>query len=309
MRIAIIDLGTNTFNLLIADIKANKQYSIIFNDKTGVKLGKDGINKRIITPDAFQRALNGIAQHIKSINKFKAEKIVAIATSGIRSTQNGDELVSQIQKQFGVSVQIITGDKEAELIYRGVKQTIEFSIENILILDIGGGSNEFIIANKDGLQWKQSYNLGMARLLDKFNPSDPITTKEIEKVELYIDSKLKTLYNAVAIYKPTQLVGSSGTFDTIREMIIERKRLDKSHYELHKSFPVELDDYYLLHNALIKSTSQERLIMKGLEFVRVEMIVLASIFVKFIVQKLNIKSITQSSFALKEGMIDKIING
>lgn len=309
MRLAIIDLGTNTFNLLIVDVDANKQYKIIFNDKAGVKLGKGGINNKIITPEAFLRALNGIAKHMESIQKFNAEKIIATATSGIRSTENGKELVTQIKKQFGIDVKIISGDEEAELIYRGVKQTVDFTEENALILDIGGGSNEFILVNKNGLLWKQSFDLGISRLLDRFNPSDPITRCEITEVEKYIDSQLNPLYEAVKKYKPTTLIGSSGTFDSIREMIIEQKGIKQEDLINKNSYRINLFDYLSLHAELLKSTYNERLSMKGLEFVRIEMIVLASIFVNFIIQKIGIKSLIQSSYALKEGLVDKIING
>jgi len=309
MRVAIIDLGTNTFNLLIADITEDKNYNIVFTDKAGVKLGKDGINNRIITPEAFQRALDGISKHLVNIRLYKAEKTIATATSGIRSTENGLELVAEIEKQFGIHVNIVSGDDEAELIYRGVKQVVPFGHENALILDIGGGSNEFIIANKNGLLWKQSFNLGIARLLDRFNPSDPITTDEILKIEYYIDSELTPLYEAFNKYSPVKLIGSSGTFDSIRSMIIERKGLKRGDFTDKNSYRIDLNDYHNLHAYLLKSTYSERLDMKGLEFVRVEMIVLASIFVNFIINKFNLKSITQSYFALKEGMLDKIING
>ena len=309
MRVAIIDLGTNTFNLLIADITEDKKYNIVFTDKAGVKLGKGGINNQIITPDAFQRALDGISKHLVNIQLYKAEKIVATATSGIRSTKNGHELVAEIEKQFGIQVNVISGDDEAELIYRGVKQVVPFDHENALILDIGGGSNEFIIANKNGLLWKQSFNLGIARLLDRFNPSDPITADEILRIEHYIDTELSPLYDAFNKYKPVRLIGSSGTFDTIRSLIIERKGMKRGDNTDKNSYRIDLIDYQNLHTDLLKSTYNERLEMKGLEFVRLEMIVVASIFVNFIINKFNLKSITQSHFALKEGMLDKIING
>jgi len=309
MRVAIIDLGTNTFNLLIADITEDKKYTIVFTDKAGVKLGKGGINNQIITPEAFQRALDGISKHLVNIRFYKAEKIIATATSGIRSTENGLLLVAEIEKQFGIQVNVVSGDDEAELIYRGVKQVVPFDHENALILDIGGGSNEFIIANKNGLLWKQSFNLGIARLLDRFNPSNPINADEILRIELYIDSELSPLYDAFNKYKPVRLIGSSGTFDTIRSLIIERKGMKRGDITDKNSYRVDLIDYQNLHSDLLKSTYNERLDMKGLEFVRVEMIVVASIFVNFIINKFNLKSITQSSFALKEGMLDKIING
>ncbi len=308
MRIAIIDMGTNTFNLLIVETKENNQYKAIFKDKAGVKLGKGGINKKLITPEAFERGINAIDNHLKTIDSHNVNKIIATATSGVRSTENGKEFVDTIESKFGLNVQIITGDEEAELIYRGVKQAVNFNNENVLILDIGGGSNEFIIANSKGLIWKHSFNLGMARLLDMFQPSDPITLDEIKDVENYIDSELNTLYEAVKKYRPKQLIGCSGTFDSFRAMIVAKNGGVPEEVKKVSAYPIDLGDYEKLHVELIKSTVNERENMKGLEPVRIEMIVLASIFVNFIIKKFKLKSLTQSSFAIKEGMVDKILN-
>lgn len=308
MKIAIIDMGTNTFNLLIVETQENSGYKIIFKDKAGVKLGQGGINKKFITAEAFERGLNAIHKHLKSILPFQVDKTYAIATSGVRSTENGKKFVDTIENKFNLKVQVISGDEEAELIYRGVKQAVAFNDNHILILDIGGGSNEFIIANQQGLIWKESFDLGIARLLDMFSPSDPITEKEIQLIENYIDQKLDRLYSAVAKYLPSQLVGCSGTFDSFREMIIAQNGGVNYEAQTLSAYPINLHDYEKLHIDLIKSTLEDRKKMEGLELVRVEMIVLASIFVNFIIRKLKIKSLTQSAFAIKEGMVDKILN-
>jgi exopolyphosphatase/guanosine-5'-triphosphate,3'-diphosphate pyrophosphatase len=247
--------------------------------------------------------------HLHTIQQFSCNKIYATATSGVRSTENGKEFVDTLQNKFNLNVQIISGDEEAELIYRGVKQAVKFSSENVLILDIGGGSNEFIIANSSGLLWKQSFQLGIARLLEMFNPSDPITLEEIKNVEYFIDANLKDLYDAVKKYKPQQLIGCSGTFDSFREMILAKNGGIPEEVKKKDSYPINIKDYEQLHVDLIKSTLEQRKKMDGLELVRVEMIVLASIFVNFIIRKLNIKSLTQSAFAIKEGLVDKILNG
>ena len=308
MRIAIIDMGTNTFNLLIAEATENNRYKILFKDKAGVKLGKNGINNKIITPEAFERGIKAISQLMQSIKKYDTDKLIATATSGIRSTENGEEFVRTIENRFGIKIQIISGDEEAELIYGGVKQAVKFNNHNALILDIGGGSNEFIIANNSGLLWKYSFKLGIARLLDMFNPSDPITEEEIKKVEKYIDSELEILYKAFKKYNPTKLIGCSGTFDSFRSMIIAKNGGIPEDVKKRNSYPINLNDYAILHTELLKSTLEERKNMKGLELVRVEMIVLASIFTNFIISKFNVKSLTQSAFAIKEGMADKILN-
>ncbi|MBI9054202.1 MAG: hypothetical protein JEY96_10330 [Bacteroidales bacterium] len=308
MRIAIIDMGTNTFNLLIAETIENNTYNILFRDKAGVKLGKGGINDKVITPEAFERGVNAISYHMQSIQNYNVDKVVATATSGVRSTKNGKEFVEAIEKKFEIKIQIISGDEEAELIYRGVKQAVKFNNHNALILDIGGGSNEFIIANSSGLIWKHSFKLGIARLLDLFKPSNPITKADVLKVEEYIDSELQLLFDACKKYQPSDLIGCSGTFDSFRSMIIAKNGGIPEEVKKSNAYPIDLNDYAILHKELLKSTTEERKNIKGLELIRVEMIVLASIFTNFIIKKLNIKTLTQSAFAIKEGMADKILN-
>ncbi len=308
MKIAIIDLGTNTFNLLIAQTLPNNTFKTLLLDKQGVKLGKGGINNKTITTEAYMRGINAIEQLNIIIQENKVDKIIATATSGIRSSENGKELVKEIENKFNIKIKIIDGNKEAELIYYGVKQACNLNNNNILILDIGGGSNEFIIANKNTISWKHSFDLGIARLLDKFNPSDPISKNEISEIESYIENKLDILFNAISIYKPKTLIGSSGTFDSFRSMILETKNITNIEGFGDSSYKFDIEEYNKLHTVLLKSTHSERMTMKGLEQVRVDMIVLASIFVNFILKKFNLSEFFQSNYAIKEGVLAEFLN-
>ena len=309
MRIAVIDLGTNTFNLLIVETGDDQDYKILYNDKLPVKLGKSGIDKKEIRPDAITRGLNAIDRHLNTIREFNADKTFAFATSGVRSARNGDQFVKMIQQRFNMEVEVISGEREAELIYYGVKQAVQLSREKVLILDIGGGSNEFIIADNDNVYWKKSYPLGVARLLAKFKPSDPISIEEIEFISNYLEERLSDLFEEFRKHKINTLVGASGSFETIAAMI----RADDPTFEsetdtLPESVIIDLTDFENLYQKLVNSTLKERKQMKGLESMRLEMIVVATLIVKFILQKLKLTRLIQSNFALKEGVIYEILN-
>jgi len=301
MRIAIIDLGTNTFNLLIAEKADNNSYKILLNTKEGVKLGEGGINRKYITEAATQRGIDAISRHYIRMIPFKPNKIIAFATSAIRDAENGNDFVKKLKDQFDLTINIIDGDKEAELIYLGVKQTLPFTKKRFIILDIGGGSNEFIIADDDGIIWKQSFPLGMARLLDRFKPSDPITSEEIITIENYLKSELSELFENVNKYKPEIFVGASGSFDSFVLMLSSQGLLEHKNGDINHYLPLEI--YHKLHYILINSTIAERNQMKGLEPVRRDMIVLATIFVNLVLQITGITSIYQSAYSLKEGAV------
>lgn len=305
-RIAIIDLGTNTFNLLIVQIKPDKSYNIICQTKISVKLGEGGITKGFITKEAFQRGIDALKMHRLTIQLHNAEKVIAFATSAIREASNGKDFIAQAKEVTKIDVEMISGEREAELIYLGVRDAVQMSDKVSLIIDIGGGSTEFIIANKDQVFWKYSFLLGAARLLEKFKPSDPMTEQEHKAIKDYLRIELKPLYEAIAKYPVTELIGSSGSFDSLAEMIAYRfytPEILKGKTEYQFALP----DCAEIYKILLKSTKKERMEMKGLISMRVDMIVVSSILVHFILVEFDIHQMRLSTYSLKEGVLHELI--
>ncbi len=303
MRIAILDLGTNTFNLLIVDAIDNK-FSPVFKRKIPVKLGAGGINNNFIDLKTFNRGVDSFVELYKHIEKNNYDIVRAIATSAIRTADNGKLFIEELYSRTGVNIELISGEQEAEYIFKGVKNTISFPNENILVLDIGGGSNEFILAKNNNLILKRSFKLGMARLLDLFKPEDRITAKTINKINSFLNTELSLCINNCLNKNITKLIGSSGAFNTIASLIFIHKNMSKMKNLSNK---ILLDDFYSLYNELIYSSLEERQNMKGMPLFRAEMIVVAIIFIKFIIEKLNITELYQSRYALKEGVIFDIL--
>ena len=298
MRIAIIDLGTNTFNLLICDKKGESQKTI-FKNKIAVKLGEGGIDKGIIAHAPYQRGIKALEDHLKTIKEYDVDKLRAFATSAIRSTKNGADFVSEVFKKLALRIEVIDGDKEAELIYQGVKKAIPFNLDYKLIMDIGGGSTEFIIANAEGIHYKKSYQLGVSRLKELFKPKDPITKEEIQTIEDHLKSEIKDLIDNIKTIPCKKLIGSSGSFDTLVKMI--RFKFNKIELKNNTSCEIHMEDYKWAQDFLIQSTLSERLNTKGIVTMRADMIVLSVIFINFILREFDIKEMICSKYALKEG--------
>jgi exopolyphosphatase/guanosine-5'-triphosphate,3'-diphosphate pyrophosphatase len=303
MPVAILDFGTNTFNLLIAE-QAGSGFRVLYDGKQPVKLGKGGINKKVITPDAMERGLAAIRAHMQTISKFGATEIHAYATSAMRNAENGRAFAAMIEEEFGFTTHIIDGEEEAALIYGGIRESVDFGDATAIILDIGGGSNEFIICNADGILWKQSFELGMARIIEMFHLSDPVRPREVSDIEAYYAQALKPLLEAVDRYRPSMLVGASGTFDTLAAMAAYRFGISAG--EKSASVVIAPEYYREIHRSLLHSTTEERLNMPGMEPVRVEMIVPATIFINFVYHSCQLESITQSRYALKEGVMARL---
>jgi exopolyphosphatase/guanosine-5'-triphosphate,3'-diphosphate pyrophosphatase len=304
-KVAIIDLGTNTFNLLVAGVNGDGTYQIIHSGKLPVKLGEGGINQKFIAPAAYQRGLNAIGEHLRTILNHGATEIFAFATSATRNARNGKNFTGDIKKLYGIDVKVIDGDEEAELIYLGVRQAVSLNEQNVLIIDIGGGSNEIIIGNSQQYHWKRSYDLGVSRLLQKFSPSDPIKPTEIEQVEKYLEVELSDMLEPMAKHKPTMIIGSSGSFDTYRSILTATKIIGPNG---NPSVEMPIDEYLKLHSYLITTNKDQRNAIPGMDPMRVEMIVLATIFTNFLIKKFGLERMMQSAYALKEGAVWKMLN-
>jgi exopolyphosphatase / guanosine-5'-triphosphate,3'-diphosphate pyrophosphatase len=298
--IAIIDLGTNTFNLLIANISASTTH-IIHTSKQAVKLGQSTIEQNIINTDAQQRAIKTLSEFVAICAEHKVQHINAYATSAVRNAVNSDSFCADVKIKTGVTITVIDGLTEAEFIYKGVKQTLNIQPNtNALIMDIGGGSTEFIICNQTQILWKQSFNIGIARLLVKFKPSDTITDREIAAVQNYLSSELSTLTNAISMHTPTLLVGSSGSFDTFADMLLLQQNKPVLSPNVN-TYTYEIDNLKALFNTFYNSTYNQRLAMNGMLALRAEMIVLAALCTQYVIDAYNINDVRLSTYALKEG--------
>jgi exopolyphosphatase/guanosine-5'-triphosphate,3'-diphosphate pyrophosphatase len=300
MRIVVIDMGTNVYNMLLAEVDKGMWQSLGVL-KQSARLGDGGLSRGFLTAQAFDTASGAVDRLLKQLKRWGgADKLYAFATSAVRDAQNGQAFASFIKEKYSVDVQIISGDREADLIYKGIRQGAQVGKDPILMLDIGGGSNEFIIANEEKVFWKHSFPLGMARLLERFKPGNPITSEEVRIIEAYLNEELALLWSTLNDYKLMRLVGSSGSFDTYRSLLTEDAE------ESTPSYAISMEAFDKLYQRLLNSTTDERYAMKGMTPVRVDFIVLAAIFTKLVLDKTGIADMMQCSYSLKEGAMQEI---
>ncbi len=303
-RFAVIDLGTNTCNLLVANILPNRSFETVYDRKLPVKLGRGGINKEILLPEAIERGISALQSHFKTIQEYGASKVKVVGTSALRGAANRAEFLEKVKHLLGWEIEIIDGELEAELIFRGVQLSLPHGIGKYLIVDIGGGSIEFILANDNHIIWRKSFNIGIARALETIQMSDPVTPTEILALEQWFDEHLQELWSICKLHQPQTLVGCSGAFDTFMD-IYEKAEPDLKIRGVSE-FP--LHDYCEIHKQLIQSDNETRSKMAGMDKMRVEMIVIASVFTSFILQKSSIRKLLHTHNSLKEGVMDQLIS-
>lgn len=303
-RIAIIDMGTNTFHLLVADLCPPAGWKIVHRDIEAVKIGLSGINEGLITESAFQRALGAMARFAKSVGPLGVTATYAFGTSAFRNARNAPELISEIRAQTGIIVEVIDGDKEAEFIFAGVSAAVEMGEQPSLVMDIGAGSVEFIIGDRQRILWKRSFEIGGQRLLEKFQKHDPILMEEIEALESYLEATLGDLLASLSELQPRVLIGSSGTFDTLSDIFRIRKKIPGIHDA--PETPLSLEAFHEIYQELIRKNRAERMQIEGMVELRVDLIVVSCCLIHFVLKKHQFDRIRVSSFSLKEGVLAKL---
>lgn len=310
--VAVIDCGTNTFNLLIAEVTGNT-WKPIRRTKRVVKLGSQGLSHGLLGAAPRQRALNALSSYRKILDEYNVKNISVLGTAALRDARNGHEFLIQVKKETGFDITLISGKEEARLIYEGVKASGVLDKNCALIMDIGGGSTEFILCNKSKVFWKHSFRLGAARLLESINPSDPLLKADSKRLNEILRKELSPLFKVCEKHKPTVLVGSSGSFDTFIALIQRAAppgpaKAAKSVTTGKKHQGISLDEWKKLFGNLIVSSQAERLKMPGMLAMRADMLVMAACLVEFVRKTTRIKSVQQCSYALKEGVMSTLVD-
>ena len=307
-RLALIDMGTNTFHLLIVEISKTpgEKPLVLLRTKAGVRLGEGGISQGIIAPEAYARALHTLAGFKEEMELHEVTEVRATATSAMRVTKNGPELVRDIFEQTGIQVNVIPGEREAELICEGVRQAVNLGAEAQLVMDNGGGSVEFIIASQTTIFWKQSFEIGAQRLLDQFfpEPSGVFPAEAVEAEQRYFSTVHEPLIEAVRRYRPASLIGASGSFDSLADMQVGRVR---SESELPPYTELAVESFQSSYRHLLSGNHEQRKALPGILPMRANMLVVAAVLIDFVLGITEITRIRTSAYALKEGVLAEML--
>jgi len=298
-RAAILDLGTNTFHLLIVDHDDKLGFKEIYRKRIYVKLAQDGIE--MLSVAAMNRGISALVEFKGTMADFDVQVIRAIGTAALRTAANGPQYVGEIEALTGIDVQIIDGDEEASLIHKGVSQIWNPPTSPVLIMDIGGGSVEFIIANKLQCLWSASFPIGVAILHKSFPHLEPISEGEQMEISNFLAAHLGPLIKQLDAYEPELLIGASGTFDVLGAM------LGRS----------EEEDYFEVGEDLVQEIIKEILAMDletrqldaRIPAPRVDLIIVALVLLKKVLSIRHFKKICVSSYALKEGVAATVFSG
>lgn len=303
LRVAAIDLGTNSFHMII--VEENKEKGIVEIDrvKDMICIGRGSISTKMLDEEAMQSGVAALKNFLvlASQHGVAPENVLAFATSAIREAKNRGDFLRRIREETGLKVKVISGKEEAEFIYYGVRSAVKIGKSSDLLFDIGGGSVEFVLVNHKGIQLLESRKIGVARMCERFVASEPIVPHDIKMLEQFFSAEMVTAVEKAAEIKVTRAIASSGTAQNIARMIGSMHGRACEVSLNNSSFT--RTEFQELYKAVLPLGAAERKKMTGLDEKRVDLIVPGLILIDMIFRLFNLKEIVISDSALREGMV------
>lgn len=301
--LAAIDIGTNSFHLVIAKIDSKKRFTVITRAKEVVRLGSSSNDMKYISPESMERGVETLKRFKMICDSYNAD-IIAVGTSATREALNKQDFLNRVFEETGIEINIVSGYEEARLIYLGVLQSLDIYDKKVLLVDIGGGSTEFLIGHKGEVKIATSVKLGAVRLTHKFSLDEKIDKSNLKEARQFVRGAINQTVRMIGNEKYDLAVGSSGTINNIGAIIsAEEKPLETSEINLN-GFIIRKK---ALNNAISRiykaETISERLEIPGLDPKRADIITAGAVILEQIFDELNLESMTLSTYALREGII------
>jgi exopolyphosphatase / guanosine-5'-triphosphate,3'-diphosphate pyrophosphatase len=304
-RFAFIDIGTNTILCLIAEIKNDGSFDV-FDDLAEItRLGQGVHQTGRISPEGEERSLKVLQRYLERCKRLNVEKIIAVGTSALRDARNSAEVRARFEVQLGLDVRVISGDEEAEYAFLAVQQGLPLNRRELLVVDVGGGSTEFVRGNAAGVVEAISIGVGSVRLTEQFLRSDPVQTEECEKMVIAIEKELTRLPNQwLKDDSILTLVGIAGTFTTLSA--VEKKLVCYTHGEVHGS-RLTLSEVRRQVALFQGKTIMERKAIPGLEPKRADVILAGACLIERIMTLFHSERVIVSDHGVRYGLLHECL--
>ena len=301
VRIAALDLGSNSFHLLVAETRPDGTFVPVLREKEMLRLGEVVARTGRLGEEASERALEAVRRFRALSEAAGASELVACATAAIREADDGAALVERFRAEIGVDVRVISGREEAALIFRAVQASVLIEPGPALCLDLGGGSLEIVVGDATALHWASSVKLGVGRLTAELVRNDPPKPGDLKRLRKRMVAVLGPLAGQVGAFDPTLLVGTSGTFADLAKMTAARET---------GAVPISVNQLHVtrralesLHEDLVAQTASQRRRMAGLEARRAELVPAGSLLALVAMELFAFDEMVVGEWALREGMV------
>ena len=301
MRLAAIDIGTNSVHMIVVQVRPDLSFEIIDREKEMVRLGAGGLDGRRLTDPAMSGALQALSKFRRIAESNQVDEILAAATSATREAENGVEFLAAIERQTGIRPRVISGTEEARLIHLAAVYGVGVSRDSAVVIDIGGGSVEITAGSARKLQFGRSFKIGVIRLSERFVKTDPLSARDERKLVRHITQEIDRHARAIVKAGFDRVIGTSGTILSLGT-VAAHEAFGGPPHEL-RNLRIPARQIHRLRKRLVSVDMQQRLRIDGLEPKRADIVVAGAVLLDTILQRLGADEITLCDLALREGLI------
>jgi exopolyphosphatase/guanosine-5'-triphosphate,3'-diphosphate pyrophosphatase len=301
MRIAAIDIGTNSVHMIVVRVRPDLSFEVVDREKAMVRLGAGGLDGRALTPDAMSAALQAVSKFKRIAESHQVDEILAAATSATREARNGGEFLARLERETGIRPRVISGVEEARLIHQAAVYGVDVGGGRAVVVDIGGGSVEITLGTAGAVQLARSFKIGTIRLTERFVRSDPLPERDERKIVKHVLGEIDRYCEQILAAGFDRVIGTSGTILSIGAVAATAAR---------GTPPAELRNLHIPAKQLRKVRKQvmeldleHRLAIPGLDPRRADLVVAGAILLDTILRRLGGNEVTLCDLALREGLV------
>ncbi len=301
MRIAAIDIGTNSVHMIVVRVRTDLSFEVIDREKVMVRLGAGGLDGKALTTEAMNAALQALSKFKRLAESHRVDEILAAATSATREARNGGEFLARIERETGIRPRVITGTEEARLIHQAAVYGVDVGTGRAVVIDVGGGSTEITLGNATAIQAARSFKIGVIRLTERFVQSDPLSGRDERKLTKHILSEIGRHCDQITAIGFDRVIGTSGTILSLGAVAATAAR-GTTPAEL-RNLRVSAKQIRRLRKEIVALNPAQRLTVPGLDPRRADLVVAGAVLLDTILRRLGAEELTLCDLALREGLV------
>jgi exopolyphosphatase / guanosine-5'-triphosphate,3'-diphosphate pyrophosphatase len=301
MRLAAIDIGTNSVHMIIVRVRPDLSFEVVDREKEMVRLGAGGLDGRRLTDAAMGAALQALVKFRRLAESHRVDEILAAATSATREAENGTAFLAAIARDTGIRPRVISGTEEARLIHQAAVYGVDVTRGAAVVIDIGGGSVEITYGSGPAPELGRSFKIGVIRLTERFVQSDPLAPRAERKLVRHISEQVDAHIGAIVEAGFERVIGTSGTILSLGTMAAEAEGGEAP--EELRNLRVSARQIHRLRKQVVALNLQQRLRLPGMEPRRADIVVAGAVLLDTLLRRLKADDITLCDLALREGLV------
>jgi exopolyphosphatase/guanosine-5'-triphosphate,3'-diphosphate pyrophosphatase len=301
MRIAAIDIGTNSVHMIVVRVRTDFSFEVIDREKAMVRLGAGGLDGRALTSEAMTAALQALSKFKRIAESHRVDEVLAAATSATREARNGGEFLARVERETGIRTQVISGVEEARLIHQAAVYGVDVAGGRAVVIDIGGGSVEITLGTTTGVQLARSFKIGAIRLTEQLVRSDPLSDRDERRMVKHVVGEIDRYCDHIVTAGFDRVIGTSGTILSIGAVAATAAR-GAPPSEL-RNLHISAKQIRRLRKTVVRLDLEQRLAIPGLDPRRADLIVAGTLLLDTVLRRLGAEELTLCDLALREGLV------